>query len=163
MEENHDNDGRMVVVEQGAANSFSVLYTGPRSNAVSWAAKENRPDVLMRLIEGGQSIRGSDGWGWTALHHAAFLGHTECVRVLLNEDTCEIDGKAFDGTTPLMAACANIPASKPCIKVLCQYKADPKVTHDRGVTALHIAIDRRPGARFNWKKNPHKLSVKKLQ
>ena len=64
--------------------------------------------------------------------------------ILLNEETCEIDGKAFDGTTPLMAASANIPKSKQCIKVLCQFKADPRATNDEGVTALHIAIDRRP-------------------
>ena len=44
------------------------------------AARENRPDVVKQLIEEGTPVRAIDNRGWTALHHAAFLGHTECVR-----------------------------------------------------------------------------------
>ena len=57
--------------------------------------------------------------------------------------------RAFDGSTPLMAACANLPTSKSCIKVLCEYKADQRVTNNDGKTALHIALLRKPGRQFN--------------
>ena len=91
---------------------------------VSRAARENRPDVMRLLIKSGKPVRANDNYGWTALHHAAFLGHVECSRILLGEETCEIDDRAFDGSTPLMVACANLPTSKSGIKVLCEYKAD---------------------------------------
>ena len=67
---------------------------------------------MKRLIEEGKAVRGNDNHGWTALHHAAYLGHTECLRILVNEETCEIDDRAFDGSTPLIVACANLPSSK---------------------------------------------------
>ena len=121
-----------------------VSHHAPPITTVSKAARENRPDVLTLLIEEGKSVRGNDNCGWTALHHAAFLGHIECLKILLNEETCDIDDRAFDGTTPLMAACANLPTSKDCIKVLCEYKADQEVTNDSGMTALQVAILRKP-------------------
>ena len=62
---------------------------------------------------------GADEFGWTALHYAAFLGHTECVSILLNKQKCLMDIEAADGSTALMVACANLPTSKKCIKVLC--------------------------------------------
>ena len=140
MEENQDNEGPTAAGEQGIANTFNDSYPDTIST-VSEAVRENKPDVLKQLIEEGTAVRGNDDWGWTALHYAAFLGHTECLRILLKEDTYEIDTRAaIDSSTPLMAACANLPTSKDCIKVLCEYKANPKATNGTGRTALSIAI-----------------------
>ena len=92
-------------------------------------------------------------YGRTALHYAAMFGHTECVRLLVNactyrnEKFCQIDAQAHDGMTPLMDACDSLPSEecKQCIKILCEHKANTKVTEIQGYeTALHIAIKRMP-------------------
>ena len=143
MEGNQDGDGP--AEGEGVANVDNV--SNPATiRTVLQAARENRPDVLKRLIKKGKPIYLRDDFGGrTALHYAASFGHTECVRILLKEPSCEIDGKAFDGKTPLMEACDNLPSEgcKQCIKVLCQYKANTKMT-DGWETALHKAIDREP-------------------
>ena len=110
-------------------------------NEVKRAARENKPDVLRELMKEDESY--ADEFGWTALHYAAFLGHTECVRILLNEKRCLIDIEAVDGSTALMVACANLPKSKECIKVLCEHKANKYKYKDKR-TALIIAIERKP-------------------
>lgn len=144
MEGNQDDDGPTAAEGQGTVKTFYV-YRVVIIKTVSEAVRENRPGVLKRLIEEGKSDWGSDGWGWTALHHAAFLGHTECLRILLNQDTCEIDNRAhIDGSTPLMVACQNMPKSKDCIKVLCEYKANQKTKCNYRRTALDIAMLTKP-------------------
>ena len=123
------------------------------SPGIPRAARENRPDVLKQLIREGKPIHTHDNIGWTALHHAAFLGHVECVRVLLNEKTCNIDVTSGDGSTPLIAACLNLPKAKDCVKVLCEHKANPNLfttakdvdmDDDDRATALFIAIKTMP-------------------
>ena len=143
-----DSDGQVAAEEPGQemANNPDTI------RSVSQAAIENRPDVLKRLIEEGKAVgrkmffvlQVQDDHGWTALHHAAYLGHTECLRILVNEETCEIDAKASDGSTPLMAACANLPRSKECIKVLCEHKPDMNAANNDDMTALNIAVERMP-------------------
>ena len=143
-----DSDGQVAAEEPGQemANNPDTI------RSVSQAAIENRPDVLKRLIEEGKAVgrkmffvlQVQDDHGWTALHHAAYLGHTECLRILVNEETCEIDAKASDGSTPLMAACASLPRSKECIKVLCEHKPDMNAINNGYVTALNIAVERMP-------------------
>ena len=148
MEGNQDNDRPAAVEEQEVANLFNVSP----DIAVPLAARENRPGVLKQLIQEGKPVHVKDTHGWTALHHAAFLGHTECVSVLLNEETCKIDDQASEGLTPLTAACANLPTSKECVKVLCEHKANPNLlTTNMGImfaprqkTALHIALEIKP-------------------
>ena len=145
MEGNQDNDRPTAVEEEEVANLFNVSP----DIAVSLAARENKPDVLKQLIQEGKPINTKDIPGWTALHHAAFLGHTECVRILLNEETCEINYQASDGMTPLTAACANLPTSKECVKVLCEYKANPNLATNMGngqikKNSISIAIETKP-------------------
>ena len=142
MEGNQDADGP--TEGQGVADVVNVSSDTIRT--VLQAARENRPDVLKRLIEEGMPIRGRDEYDRTALHYAAMLGHPECVRMLLNEKFCEIDAKAYNGMTPLMEACESLPSEghKQCIKILCEYKANTKMTDHQGETALHIAIGRKP-------------------
>ena len=152
MEGNQDNDrpgffGFLffpTAVEQEVANRFNVSP----DIAVPLAVRENKPGVLKQLIQEGNPIHTQDIHGWTALHHAALLGHSECARILLKEETCNIDVKAKDGSTPLTVACANLPTSKECVKVLCEYKANPNLASEMypgnygesKETALLIAI-----------------------
>ena len=106
------------------------------------AVKRNRPDVLQRLIEERKPIR-INNVGRTALNYAATLGNTECLRILLNEGTCDIDSKDNFGYTPLMDACENswkLSNSTDCVEVLCEYKADHRVINERGLTALFMVV-----------------------
>ena len=49
-----------------------------------------------------------------------------------------------DMATPLMVACQNLPKSKDCIKVLCEYQANQNTTNWPGRTALDIAMMSQP-------------------
>ena len=143
MDSDHADDAE----EQAQAMGDNQENGGPAAvKTVSQAAIENRPDVLKRLVEEGKPFQDKDGLWWTAMHHAAFLGHTECMRILLSNE-CGIDDKAMDGSTPLMAACANLPRSKECVRVLCEYKADARILKNcpwPRSSALDIAILRKP-------------------
>ena len=128
------------------------------------AIKRNRPDVLQRLIEERKPITiNIDDFGKTALHFAAYLANTECLRILLNEGTCDIDGQGEDGYTPLMVACVNSwKLSNPadCIEVLCENKPDQRLTNERGLTALFMTIH--GYAKCHTGKKPDPKVVKQL-
>ena len=140
MDNDHANDAE----EQAQAMGGNQDNDGPAViQTVLQAVRQNRPDVLKRLIEEGKPVQDNDILNWTELaSHAAFLGRPECLRILLSKE-CGIDDKASDGVTPLMAACANLPRSKQCIEIMCEYKADQSVTY-ACATALQIAIIRKP-------------------
>ena len=144
----------------GAAATAGKSVTLGYWDKVKRAARDNKPDVLKELMKEDVNYdeKGYTSYfprekpeagefGWTALHYAAFLGHTECVRILLNEKRYLMDVEAVDGSTALMVACANLPTSKQCIKVLCEYGANRyKYTKpdDDDDTALTIALWRQP-------------------
>ncbi len=54
-----------------------------RLSSATQAVINNHPEVLQDLIGRGQSVTNVDNRGWSALHHAAFLGRTKCLRILL--------------------------------------------------------------------------------
>ena len=163
MEANQDNDGPPAAAE-GQDN------VSPRASLelkMIRACRENSPDLLQQLIKDMRAGITSescvvyededvehdevyytefeiDRSGWTYLHFAAFYGHTECVRIILDEGLGRIGARAFDGSTPLMVACANLPDTVGCIKFLCEYHQDLNLTNEQEVTALQIAMVRQP-------------------
>jgi glycerophosphodiester phosphodiesterase len=81
----------------------------PKSSAVLiLAAKRNSVAIVQLLVEAGVDINYQDENGEAALHHAARLGHVECVKALLagtesqRPDT-ELAEKTY-GWTPLFVA-----------------------------------------------------------
>ncbi|KAF0690819.1 Aste57867_17835 [Aphanomyces stellatus] len=50
---------------------------------VLWAVKANHAAVLERLLAHGANVHVGDPSGNTALHKAAYLGHADCVALLL--------------------------------------------------------------------------------
>lgn len=78
------------------------------SAALALAAKANATIIVKLLVEAGVDINYQDQNGETALHHAARLGHVQCVRVLLEgSDTQETDVELAEnmyGWTPLFVA-----------------------------------------------------------
>ena len=169
MEVNQDNDGPSAAAE-GQDNVSPPVSLELKMYR---ASRENSPDLLQQLIRDMRAgitsescevyeVKDDDGEdyphdedyyfdfeidqepGWTYLHFAAFNGHTECVRMLLDEGIGEIDTRAPDGSTPLMAACGNLPDTIDTIKLLCERNAALNLANERKVTALQIAMVRQP-------------------
>jgi len=144
-----DGNGPSAPVEQGQ----EVVNT-PNADSILQAVLGNRPDVLKQLIETGHKyfldmsdnvLNVQDHHGWTPLHHAAYLGYAECVAILLSCKTqVHMDPKDSTGSTPLMAACANLPISKECVKVLCEHKADANAINEFRMSAMVIVLLRKP-------------------
>jgi ankyrin repeat protein len=75
--------------------------------------------------------------GWTALHYAAFQGQTAVAKYLL-DNRAEVNARAPNGITPLMAAVRN--GHLDTAKLLLSQGADPSAKNDAGGTALQWAL-----------------------
>ena len=117
------------------------------------AVKENRPDVLKKLVEEGKSILVQDSFhGRNALHWAAIEGHAECVKLLLANEKSINDGVEDDdddygrkalsihdtryGWTPLHYAAMF--GHTECLRLLSN-EVSIHDQDDNGFTALHFA------------------------
>ena len=151
MEGNRDSQPPRFVYESRLRTRGNL--TDPDAEVATWkrrqppllfAAKENRPDEIKRLIEKGRSVNIRNSCDQTALHMAASYGNPDCVRELLNDKSCEIDAQDAYGLTPLMTAVqglqCKIDGSKECIKILCDNNANAMLTDGSGKTALHLAL-----------------------
>jgi ankyrin repeat protein len=74
--------------------------------------------------------------GWTALHYAASGGHTEIIRLLLDENAY-IDAESPNGTTPLMMA-ARYGNSK-AVQLLIEEGSDIQLKNQLGLGAIDFA------------------------
>jgi len=98
-------DGGVGTTEQ----VVSARKTVSKSSAVLiMAARRNSVAIVQLLVEAGVDINYQDENGETALHHAARLGHVECVSALLagsnsQRPDLELTEKTY-GWTPLFVA-----------------------------------------------------------
>jgi ankyrin repeat protein len=101
------------------------------------AAATGRIDDLRRVV-GEDSVNAYAYDGWTPLHLAAFFGHLEAVRLLLDAraDMDAVSRNSLDNT-PLHAATAGKHADVALL--LLESGADPLKTDAGGYTALEIA------------------------
>jgi ankyrin repeat protein len=85
-------------------------------------------------------VRSSDGW--TALHLAAFMGHVDAARVLL-DNNADIEAVSLNSTAnrPLHAAIAG-KAAPEVIELLLTRGANAKATGEADITPLHLAAAR---------------------
>lgn len=85
----------------------------------------------------------------TLLMKAAGLGHKECLKLLLDQNLCEVDFKVSrctyldvwirTGATALMFA--SLGGHIHCMEMLLEHGANPNLKNDRGYTALHYAAE----------------------
>jgi ankyrin repeat protein len=103
------------------------------------AAMTGRTDRLQELIEGNRSLtRAYSHDGWTALHLAAFFGHTAAAAALLAKGA-EVKARSTNPmqNTPLHAAAAG--RQMDLVKLLIDHGADVNARQHGGWTALHAA------------------------
>ena len=104
--------------------------------ALMLAANANDLASANLLIEAGASVNRPH---WTPLHYAASKGHTEMMRLLIENDAY-IDAESPNGTTPLMMAAYY--ATPKAVKLMLEEGADPTLQNKDGQTALDMALSK---------------------
>jgi ankyrin repeat protein len=135
--------------EQGLSPALHALYRGETEEAESLpdepnvfeAAAFGREERLEELLESDPGLaRAFSGDGFTALHLAAFFGHAETVRLLLDggADPNAVGTSAQIGPVqPLHSAAAT--GRLECARLLLAHGADVNARQGGGFTALHAA------------------------
>jgi ankyrin repeat protein len=135
---------------QGLSAALHALYRGETAEAKSLlpdepnvfeAAAFGRLERLAELLASDPGLaRAFSGDGFTALHLAAFFGHAEAVRLLLDggADPNAVATSAQIGPVrPLHSAAAT--GRLECARLLLAHGADVNARQGGGFTALHAA------------------------
>ncbi|OQR82989.1 hypothetical protein ACHHYP_15210 [Achlya hypogyna] len=79
-------DGHVERLESLLADGADPNYVDEESGwaLLLWAVKTNSPAALAILLAHGANVNVGDSTGNTGLHKAAYLGHAECVKLLLS-------------------------------------------------------------------------------
>ena len=125
-------------------------------------ARNNKPEVCLQMLSAGQGavsadINCKDKDGWTAMHHAAYLGNNKFVNILLYNDA-KVNELDLNGVTPLILAVAGGHSS--VVQILLNANSTIDHKDHNGNTALHYAaslkhiscieliLDKKPDAAF---------------
>ncbi|XP_065166554.1 serine/threonine-protein phosphatase 6 regulatory ankyrin repeat subunit A-like isoform X2 [Atheta coriaria] len=95
---------------------------------------------LLHTKFGVDCLRAKDSRNRTPLHLAAWHGHADCVRFLLDNGG-DVEAKDEIGRSPLISAAQN--GQSQVIDLLLAHKADLKAADANGCTALHVACLRK--------------------
>jgi ankyrin repeat protein len=136
--------------EQGLSPALHALYRGETAEAESLlpdepnvfeAAAFGREEQLEEVLASDPELaRAFSGDGFTALHLAAFFGHAEVMRLLLDRgaDPNAVATSAQVGPVqPLHSAAAT--GRHECARLLLAHGADVNARQGGGFTALHAA------------------------
>lgn len=94
------------------------------------------------LLEFGADATAEDFYGWQAIHEASLYGHTECLRLLL-EQGAKVDAAAYNNNgpnTPLHYAARH--GHLRCVELLLKHEADWNKCNKYGETPLHCTAMR---------------------
>jgi len=115
-----------------------LLSLNPSLDIFNASVAGREPQVLEDIRRDRSLLEAHSSDGWTPLHLAAFFGHAELAKVLLDEGA-RIDAVSKNAmkNTPLHAAAAG--GKTALVLLLLRRGADPNVRQDGGWTALHSA------------------------
>jgi ankyrin repeat protein len=127
----------MAALYRGQHEVFAVLIDAGAEIDVFAASATGRIEDLRRVLD-DRSVNSFAYDGWTPLHLAAFFGHLDAVRLLL-EAHAAVDTVSQNNlkNTPLHAATAG--KHQDVALLLLGHGADPLFTDAGGYTALEIA------------------------
>jgi len=132
------NDYPSVKDSSSLASSISASVSKAEMNAALLkAAEAGNLEIVNDCLVAGADVNVKLSTGATPLMLATFDGHTDIVRLLLENGAnpnCKFPGK---NVTPLMIAAQNNHIE--IIRLLLGKGADPKATTNEGVTAMYIA------------------------
>ena len=121
-----------------AAPGINVeAYSDDAATALYIAAEHNLPGIVEQLVRRGANVNLSLKTGETPLGIAAYKGHVEAVRRLLQVPGIEFDKADTGGITPLSVAADG--GYKDIVRLLLRKGADPNRENRAGVTPLHRA------------------------
>ncbi len=136
--------------EQGLSPAMHALYRGETAEAKSLlpdkpnvfeAAAFGREERLGELLEGDPGLaRAFSGDGFTALHLAAFFGHAQAVRQILDagaDPNAVGTSEQIGPVQPLHSAAAT--GRLECARLLLEHGAEANARQGGGFTALHAA------------------------
>ena len=105
------------------------------NSSLHLAVSNDQYNATEIVLDHGAVIDNTGGWGRTALHEAAELGHLDLVKLLLARGA-DIDARDRDGKTPLLRA-----AYDDCITALINSGADIHIKDNKNKTILHCACE----------------------
>ncbi|XP_027131042.1 ankyrin repeat and SOCS box protein 2b isoform X1 [Larimichthys crocea] len=84
-------------------------------------------------------LQKEDKDGWIPLHHAAFCGQTECLKILLRAHPVSVDKRTLQEQTALLLAVSCEHSS--CVQCLLEAGADPDISSKNKETPLYKACE----------------------
>jgi ankyrin repeat protein len=115
-----------------------VLGLHPKLDVFSLAIAGRIAETGAEIDRDPALLEGHSSDGWTPLHLAAFFGHAELAKALL-ERGAAVDSRSTNAmkNTPLHAASAG--GQLALVELLLEHGANPNATQEGGWTALHGA------------------------
>ncbi|CAF0957106.1 unnamed protein product [Rotaria sordida] len=132
-----DNDEENHEIIQNRKDLMKI--NSSHENRLNLACKEkNGLEKIKQYIIEGDNINILDCHGWTPLHNAAYYGHIDIVRYLLDHKA-NINARTNNGITALINACYN--KYFDIIEILLIYGAQIDIRTNNGYTAIDYLID----------------------
>ena len=125
----------LMLLDHGA--SVSAVDKRCHRTALHWAAREGLIVVVHRLLQSGANVNAVDAHGHTPIRQAAFNGHLNVIRFLVQHGAnVLVKDKVFEDTE-FKVACGN--GHLPVVQYLLGLGAPVNYKNSYGHTALHAA------------------------